>query len=129
MRKLRQRKTISVAAVQPAIVEEIDAQRLARVERLLAKVEKADLVTLPELWRVGYSNFASYLKKAEPIYHTSCLMTSWHRSTSSGKCFASRFFFKLFFAIQRRSLSSDAVSFRSAWNPSSGSAAAITLNV
>jgi len=113
VRKFRQRKTISVLAVQPAIIEEIDAQRLARVERLLAEAEKADLVILPELWRVGYSDFASYSKKAEPIYHASCLMTSWHRSTSSGKCFTSRFFFKLFFTIQRRSLSPDAVSFRS----------------
>ena len=67
VRKFRQRKTISVLAVQPAIIEEIDAQRLARVERLLAEAEKADLVLLPELWRVGYSDFASYSKKAEPI--------------------------------------------------------------
>ena len=67
MRKCRQRKTISVAAVQPAMVEEIDAQRLARVERLLAGVEKADMVLLPELWRVGYSNFPAYSKKAETI--------------------------------------------------------------
>jgi len=67
VRKFRQRKTISVAVVQPAIVEEIDAQRLARVERLLAGVEKADLVLLPELWRVGYSNLTAYSKKAETI--------------------------------------------------------------
>jgi len=67
VRKCRQRKTISVAAVQPAMVEEIDAQRLARVERLLAGVEKADMVLLPELWRVGYSNFPAYSKKAETI--------------------------------------------------------------
>jgi predicted amidohydrolase len=67
VRKLRQRKTIRVVAVQPAIIEEIDAQRLARVERLLAEVEEADLVVLPELWRVGYSDFASYSKKAEAI--------------------------------------------------------------
>lgn len=63
VRKFRQRKTISVAAVQPAIVEEIDVQRLARVERLLAEVEKANLVLLPELWRVGYSDFTSYSKE------------------------------------------------------------------
>ena len=43
VRKLKQRKTIHVAAVQPEIVDETDAQRLARVERLPAEVEKADL--------------------------------------------------------------------------------------
>ena len=67
MRKSGQKEKISVAAVQLAITEETDAQRLARVKRLLEAVEKADLVLLPELWRVGYSNFASYSKKAEAL--------------------------------------------------------------
>ena|GEM_PF-40706 len=67
VRKSRQRKAIRVAALQPAIVEETGALRMDRVERLLAEVEKADLVVLPELWRVGYSDFASYSKKAETI--------------------------------------------------------------
>ncbi len=67
MRKSRQKEKISVAAVQPVITEETDEQRLARVKRLLEAVGKVDLVLLPELWRVGYFDFASYSKKAETL--------------------------------------------------------------
>ena len=65
--KLRRRNAIRVVVVQPAIVEEDDIRRLARVKRLLTAVEEADLVVLPELWRVGYFDFAAYTEKAESI--------------------------------------------------------------
>ena len=67
MRKSRQKEKISVAAVQLAITEETDEQRLARAKRLLEMAGKVDLVLLPELWRVGYFDFASYSKKAETL--------------------------------------------------------------
>ncbi len=67
MRKSRQKEKISVAAVQLAITEETDEQRLVRVRRLLEAVGKVDLVLLPELWRVGYFNFSSCPKKAETL--------------------------------------------------------------
>jgi hypothetical protein len=67
MQKSRQNEKTSVAAVQLAITEETDEQRLVRVKRLLDAVGKVDLVLLPELWRVGYFDFASYSKKAETL--------------------------------------------------------------
>lgn len=67
MRKSRQKERISVAAIQMAITKETDEQRLARVKRLLEALERTDLVLLPELWRVGYFDFASYSKKAETL--------------------------------------------------------------
>jgi predicted amidohydrolase len=67
MKESGQGKEIGVAVIQPALVEESDARRLARVERLLGRVQGADLVLLPELWRVGYSDFSSYSRKAETL--------------------------------------------------------------
>lgn len=67
MQNCGQKNKIGVAAIQLEIVEEKDAQRLARVKRLLEAVGKADLVLLPELWRVGYFDFAAYSKKAETL--------------------------------------------------------------
>ena len=49
MQKSRQNEKTSVAAVQLAITEETDEQRLVRVKRLLEAVGKVDLVLLPEL--------------------------------------------------------------------------------
>ncbi len=67
MKESGQGEKIGVAVIQPALVEEGDARRLARVERLLYGARGADLVLLPELWRVGYSDFSSYSRKAEAL--------------------------------------------------------------
>ncbi len=58
---------IRVAAIQLEIKEEEDPARLARVASLLEAARGADLVLLPELWRVGYSDFGAYGRKAETI--------------------------------------------------------------
>ena len=58
---------IRVALVQSEIREESDSRRLASMASLLDGARGADLVLLPELWRVGYSDFGAYAAKAETI--------------------------------------------------------------
>ena len=65
--KPRQQERIRVALVQPEIRDEPDSARLAQVASLLAEARGADLIVLPELWRVGYFDFGAYVRRAETI--------------------------------------------------------------
>jgi predicted amidohydrolase len=58
---------VDIAAIQPWIGDETDAQRLDRIERLIEGAAGADLIILPELWRIGYANFDAYPRRAEPL--------------------------------------------------------------
>ncbi len=62
-----QEEKIRVALIQPEIREESDSRRLAAMASLLEGARGADLVVLPELWRVGYSDFDAYSAKAETL--------------------------------------------------------------
>lgn len=62
--------------------EEAPTQRWIRVERLLSQLmeKSVDLVLLPELWSVGFSNFAQYREAAEPLRGTTLLrLAPWAR--------------------------------------------------
>lgn len=63
----QEQQTFTVALLQLAISSEKDTDWPERINRLLSQVDKVDLVILPELWRVGYYNFASYHSKAETL--------------------------------------------------------------
>ena len=52
--------------------QESDASRVARVTALLDAARGADLIVLPELWRVGYDAFASYAASSEPLRGETC---------------------------------------------------------
>jgi predicted amidohydrolase len=67
MKESRRNGKIGVTVLQPRIIEEEDKKRLARVQALLTEGRGTDLILLPELWRVGYSNFASYRERAEAL--------------------------------------------------------------
>ena len=67
MKECRQEAKISVAVLQPSLLDERDEERLTRVEGLAAEGAKADLLLLPELWRVGYTDFSAYKGKAETL--------------------------------------------------------------
>lgn len=61
---------------------EAPAQRWMRVERMLSQLmeQSVDLVLLPELWSVGFSNFAQYREAAEPLRGTTLLrLAPWAR--------------------------------------------------
>ncbi len=59
--------------------EETMAQRWERAERMLSQVidQSVDLIVLPELWRVGFSNFAQYGEAAEPLQGETQLRLAW----------------------------------------------------
>jgi predicted amidohydrolase len=67
MKESSQQERIRAALIQPEIREEPDSKRLATMASLLDSARGADLVVLPELWRVGYFDFARYAAKAEPL--------------------------------------------------------------
>ena len=61
---------------------EAPAQRWMRVERMLSQLmgQCVDLILLPELWSVGFSNFAQYREAAEPLHGTTLLrLAPWAR--------------------------------------------------
>ena len=61
---------------------EVPAQRWMRVERMLSQLmgQCVDLIWLPELWSVGFSNFAQYREAAEPLHGTTLLrLAPWAR--------------------------------------------------
>ena len=61
---------------------EVPAQRWMRVERMLSQLmgQCVDLILLPELWSVGFSNFAQYREAAEPLHGTTLLrLAPWAR--------------------------------------------------
>jgi len=58
---------IRVALIQSEIREESDSRRVAAMASLPETARGADLVVLPELWRVGYSDFDGYSAKAETL--------------------------------------------------------------
>ncbi len=64
-RKMRQKEKITVALLQLAIPGAGPADR--RLSAALTSVDNADLIVLPELWNVGYFDFAAYRDKAEPL--------------------------------------------------------------
>lgn len=62
--------------------EEAPTQRWIRVERILSQLmeQSVDLILLPELWSVGFSNFAQYREAAEPLRGTTLLrLAPWAR--------------------------------------------------
>lgn len=65
MVKMGQKK-IRVALIQLGVHE--GGVPWKRVEELFAQAEGADLIMLPELWPVGYFDFASYRKRAETLF-------------------------------------------------------------
>jgi len=67
MERTSQDQSVRIAVVQPWLAEETDEARLDRIRRLLDEAGGVDLVVLPELWRVGYANFAAYEARAEPL--------------------------------------------------------------
>lgn len=67
MERTSQDRSVRVAALQPWLADETDTERLDRIGRLLDEAEEADLIVLPELWRVGYANFAQYGHRAEAL--------------------------------------------------------------
>ena len=61
---------------------EVPAQRWMRVERMLSQLmgQCVDLILLPELWSVGFSNFAQYREAAEPLHGMTLLrLAPWAR--------------------------------------------------
>jgi len=60
------KKTVSIALIQ--LKTRAEESPWARAEELLAQAEGADLIVLPELWPVGYFDFAAYRKRAEPLF-------------------------------------------------------------
>ena len=61
---------------------EIPEERWVRVEQLLSGLEgqQLDLIVLPELWPVGFSNFDRYEREAEPLHGTTLLrLAAWAR--------------------------------------------------
>ena len=65
---------------------ETAAERWMSVEHILAQLEgeAIDLIVLPELWAVGYSNFNEYLMQAEPLQGiTVSRMIPWARKLHS----------------------------------------------
>lgn len=65
---------------------ETSAERWLRVERIFAQLESEaiDLIVLPELWGVGYGNYAAYREEAEPLQGlTVSRLTPWARRLRS----------------------------------------------
>lgn len=59
---------VKVALVQIASpADEPQGHRVRRVARMLGGLRQADVVCLPELWAVGYFNFANYETGAETL--------------------------------------------------------------
>jgi predicted amidohydrolase len=59
---------IRVASLQLEVsAAEPKAERVDRVAREIESLAGADLVLLPEIWNVGYFNFARYADEAEPL--------------------------------------------------------------
>jgi predicted amidohydrolase len=66
--------------------EETMAQRWERAERMLSQLigQSVDLIVLPELWRVGFSNFAQYREAAEPLQgETQLRLARWARTLNA----------------------------------------------
>jgi predicted amidohydrolase len=61
------KKVVETALVQLKIADETDAARMEKVRALLLAARGADIIVLPELWRLGYANLASFRKAAETI--------------------------------------------------------------
>ncbi len=59
-----QKEKITVVLVQLAG----NGSTISRLDAMLDQVRGADLVVLPELWNVGYFDFAAYQSKAEPVH-------------------------------------------------------------
>jgi len=60
-------KRVEVALVQLKLAQEREAERLKRVDTLLAETKGADLVLLPELWSVNCPGFSMSQAKAESL--------------------------------------------------------------
>lgn len=67
MEETGRKSRIDVAVIQPWIADEPDTRRLDRIRHLLEDAAGADLIVLPELWRIGYANFDAYRVRAEPL--------------------------------------------------------------
>lgn len=66
--------------------EETAAQRWERAERILSQLKNraVDLILLPELWCVGFSNFAQYREAAEPLHgETQIRLARWARDVNT----------------------------------------------
>ena len=61
------RKKVEVALVQLKLAEEREAERLTRVDALLAETKGANLVLLPELWSVNCPGFSPSEARAESL--------------------------------------------------------------
>jgi len=71
----------TVALLQLAVASEKGTDWPERMNELLSRVGEVDLIILPELWRVGYYNFAAYHDKAETTKgETVCLLKELARN-------------------------------------------------
>lgn len=66
---------MKIACLQIRVGKSSKAARVERVRRMLCGI-RADFAVLPELWNVGYFNFESYRKDAEPLGGRTCGMLS-----------------------------------------------------
>lgn len=59
---------------------ETPEMRWVRAEEHLSQLTDADLILLPELWGVGFANFAQYEAEAEPLHgRTVARLAAWAR--------------------------------------------------
>lgn len=72
---------MKAALIQLRVSErEMAERRWERVEQILSELEgqQIDLIILPELWSVGFSNFDRYEQEAEPLHGTTVLrLAAW----------------------------------------------------
>jgi len=58
---------MQVVVVQPEIADEPDGDRIERIAGLLRRTAGADLIVLPELWRIGVFRADAVKRGAEPL--------------------------------------------------------------
>lgn len=67
MVEIGRKNVIETALVQLKIADETNAARMEKVRALLLAAGGADIIVLPELWRLGYANLSSFREAAETI--------------------------------------------------------------
>lgn len=56
-----------IASIQFEAGDRPKAENLARAEALIERVERADLILLPEIWNIGYFSFDRYAAESESL--------------------------------------------------------------
>ncbi|MBW1721543.1 MAG: carbon-nitrogen family hydrolase [Deltaproteobacteria bacterium] len=96
-----------IACIQMEVGDRPKSEHIARAEKLLERVEEADLVLLPEVWNIGYFSFDRYRPESEAPggetaermssmarkLGTYLLAGSWITREEGGKLFNTSFLF------------------------------------